>query len=34
MDANDTADLQFRQVGGSQQTDINTNTNFSGFLVA
>jgi len=34
MDANDTATIEFRQIGGSQQTDINTNTNFSGFLVA
>ena len=33
MDANDTADVQFRQYQGSQQTDINTNSNFSGFLV-
>ena len=33
MDANDTAILEFRQYQGGQQTDINTNTNFSGYLV-
>tara|TARA_R100000315_G_C5210006_1_gene124569 strand:+ start:232 stop:819 length:588 start_codon:yes stop_codon:yes gene_type:complete len=34
MDANDTAKIRFYQGGGSTQTDIGTNTYFSGFLVA
>ena len=32
MDANDTAIVQYTQSGGSQQTDINANSYFTGFL--
>ena len=34
MDANDTADVILYQGSGTQQTDINTGTSFSGYLVA
>jgi len=34
MDANDTAHLTVQCQGGTQQTDINTGTSFSGYLVA
>ena len=34
MDANDTAQLTVQCQGGTQQTDINTGTSFSGYLVA
>lgn len=34
MDANDTAAIHIYQTGGAQQTDIDTNTYFTGILVA
>ena len=34
MDANDTATIGVYQLGGTQQTDITSETTFSGFLVA
>ena len=34
MDANDTATIGVYQLGGTQQTDITTETTFSGFLVS
>jgi hypothetical protein len=34
MDANDTASVAVRQSGGTSQTDIHTNSYFSGYLVA
>ena len=34
MDASDTVFVAIRQVGGTAQTDITTESNFSGYLVA